>query len=692
MPTNSTYNFVPAPREHQIFSPDWSAQVSHDIPFEDGESGEIELFITAKTPIFIRNGHIKDQKEEEFSHIEIDGQGKKYFIPASSLKGMFRNVLEIISRSRMKQIDNKRYSFRSLVPNSAYMKAYQSNKVECGWLYADDAGDWLIEDCEKPLHITHQAIDDLLGTRFRSLFLNQNPLKKTAKYKYELAKATGNELSHKFLSQIEEYRELAMPNQDGRDGTIVFTGQSGKRKEEEEKPKSGKMHEFVFMKPQNDLPPIIIPKQQQIDFRFIYLEHEQDNISKDWEYWKEELERRAKVPVFFTRSASDRRAVQHFGLAYMYKLPYTNSIQEVRPYNEYNHKKEDLAELIFGHVNQYISPLKGRIMISHAFSNNAQPDTLVEEILASPKASYLPFYVDQRKKKNEYNSYMQEHSELRGYKRYPIHESPKKGNYTKKQRENLDVFSSFIPLQSGAQFVCKVRFHNLRKAEIGALLSAITFHGHSHQYFHSIGGAKPFGYGKISVEVKQLRFLKNKIEDYLIAFEQIMNEEQEANWFHNEAITELLAMASAPKSEEHLVYPQLEIPNVPRSESNEFKNYKSAQQFLQRYSSLNGPIKIQTLGDRNAFEQDILSGKEKFNKERFDKIKKQLRDAGIIQLSAEIQPLLIEAIKFVYDKNRDSKKKLNKSYEWKNTIRNWLGTKQAEALCLELTGKTIDQL
>src|SRR5680860_845721 len=63
MTVKSVYNFVPAPKEDEVFKPDWAEQVSHDIPFSDGESGEIELKITAESPIFIRNGHSKEDKE-----------------------------------------------------------------------------------------------------------------------------------------------------------------------------------------------------------------------------------------------------------------------------------------------------------------------------------------------------------------------------------------------------------------------------------------------------------------------------------------------------------------------------------------------------------------------------------------------------------------------------------------------------
>src|SRR5690625_5288685 len=114
MSVKSVYNFVPAPQEDEVFTPEWANQVSHDVPFSDGESGEIELKITAETPIFIRNGHSQDDadifeyyqknpdkkpSEEEQERIDqylsFSNYKGKYFIPGSSLKGMFRNVLEI---------------------------------------------------------------------------------------------------------------------------------------------------------------------------------------------------------------------------------------------------------------------------------------------------------------------------------------------------------------------------------------------------------------------------------------------------------------------------------------------------------------------------------------------------------------------------------------------------------------------
>ena len=106
------YNFVPLNKE--IFYPSWSnngKEISHDIPFEDGESGEIDITITAKTPIFIRN-HYQEGDEfyknndmkisKEFCHIKTLDGAKQFYIPGSSLKGTIRNVLEIMSFGKIR--------------------------------------------------------------------------------------------------------------------------------------------------------------------------------------------------------------------------------------------------------------------------------------------------------------------------------------------------------------------------------------------------------------------------------------------------------------------------------------------------------------------------------------------------------------------------------------------------------------
>ena len=153
----STYNFVPAPLESEVFTPKWADQVSQDIPFSDGESGEIEFTITAKSPIFIRNGYSKGGESNEFSHGIVNGE-KKYFIPATSIKGMTRNVLEIITHARMKQVNDHRHSVRQIMKNKVVDEGYdlsgpEKKQIRAGWLIEqnNEFETEIVEDYEEKL-------------------------------------------------------------------------------------------------------------------------------------------------------------------------------------------------------------------------------------------------------------------------------------------------------------------------------------------------------------------------------------------------------------------------------------------------------------------------------------------------------------------------------------------------------------
>ena len=168
------FNFVPL--NEKVFFPDWSKHVSHDIPFEDGESGVIDITITAKSPIFIRDHNNLEQ------FCNYNGE---YYIPATSIKGMVRSVLEIMSFSKMSQFNDDTYAVRDLSKaDNFYMK--QMNLIDepitqCGWLKIVD-NEYFIEDCGLPQRISHREIDKATGKIFAEKF-EKNGFKKTSEYK-----------------------------------------------------------------------------------------------------------------------------------------------------------------------------------------------------------------------------------------------------------------------------------------------------------------------------------------------------------------------------------------------------------------------------------------------------------------------------------------------------------------------------
>jgi hypothetical protein len=113
----------------------------------------------------------------------------------------------------------------------------------------------------------------------------------------------------------------------------------------------------------------------------------------------------------------------------------------------------------------------------------------------------------------------------------------------------------------------------MRKAEIGALLSALTFHGQNNLLDHNIGSAKPLGYGRIKISEKLGNSLKYSFEDYLLTFEELIKTKH-PNWLRSEALKELYAMSIDPLKDFLLKYPQIELPNVPKKDANEFLKYE----------------------------------------------------------------------------------------------------------------------
>ena len=72
------------------------------------------------------------------------------------------------------------------------------------------------------------------------------------------------------------------------------------------------------------------------------------------------------------------------------------------------------------------------------------------------------------------------------------------------------VSTKFQPLKAGVKFTGKVRFQNLKEDELGLLLWSIRLNENSQM---NVGKGKPYGYGRISVEVKDV-----KVMDYDLAY------------------------------------------------------------------------------------------------------------------------------------------------------------------------------
>ncbi len=597
---SAPYNFVPLNKK--VFFPPWADWVTHDIPFENGLSGQIELEITAETPIFIRKPYEEGDPEgsyyqnqngekvsKEFCHIKDKNGNKRYYIPGSTLRNMLRSVVEIMGFGKLKVKENftdRRFGVRDFQNTDVYTLLDDTENINIGYLIKKD-DKYYIYDKGKPEKIHQEHIsykkklkNNTVTNNLKDLFDENDQY--NSFLKKEKRKDKGYNLLPKFKTAAFKYKETGYVFNCEKDN-YVFTGQPNFNSIDK-----GKKHEFKIAKLDvvNDKK-YIVSKQQYNDFKFIYGDYEGSNdISTDWKMWKAKLNKGKGIPVFFRTNENNK--IIDFGLSFLYKMAYKNRLEKTIEsiQRDYNDPKMDLAETVFGNILDD-NKLKGRVTVKHAFSDNAEVEGEYNIVLANPKASYYPFYLTQNLKHNsfkitdKYITLNNDFAEISGKKRYPLHNVNIQDNLAKNNQKNVSTWLK--PLQKGAIFNTSLIFHNLLPVELGAILSALTFHNNTNCR-HNIGQAKPFGLGQIAIKTKLKNIQLNnkesndlKQQEYMEIFEKEISKKIH-NWIQTEQLVELCTMASINSKKKYQNYDYLDV--------REFSKIKIEKKALPKFSKM----------------------------------------------------------------------------------------------------------
>ena len=492
MKLTSVYNFVPL--NDCVYTPDWAELVSHDAPFSDGEDGIIEVTLRNVSPLFTRNGSSDRNNGSPYSaHIETADGKKLYYLPATSLKGMFRSVMEIMSFARLSdsQYTNRFFGYRDLGgKDMSNGKKYVSKMqgVKAGWLRKKDEKLYLTPCDGDYKCIEYREIESLYP---HSLY---NSTDSGWKKNLALFKETGAMYPDFTDEYGEEYR-------------IVCTGHINK-----------KHKEFLFPTQQNDE----IEVSESVKTKF-YTVHEptpdfaktKDKGLSITEYLDDEKE----LAVFYLPERNGD-GIEAIGLASMFRYPYKQSVKELITLQQgENDNIPDLTQTIFGYTGKEKN-LKGRIQFGNAFAETSLSDDELlkaDGVLGQPKASFYPFYLKQDH--SPYKTY-DDATAIAGRKVYRTHKGSSVSNLPQGNGQE-SIMTHFRPIPAGLTFHLRIAVHNLRKVEIGALLSAITLHNTTRAWHH-LGLAKGFGYGKLEITSVVLKGFSAEKEEYMQAFEKEM--------------------------------------------------------------------------------------------------------------------------------------------------------------------------
>jgi CRISPR-associated protein (TIGR03986 family) len=449
---------------------------------------------------------------------------------------------------------------RDLSPhNKDYTIKQNLNKVKAGFLISIKGNYYLIESPEYE-RIYYKEFDELLNEERIG-----EQIQKSSKVsqKYKLAR-------NKLFYEYDDDSKWA----------VVLTGKMFNKKAE---------YGFMFPKTIN---PKKVPDNVIKNFMFVY---EKETYSDTWKFWKKKIKNFSSeptigeltkeicwVPVFYMNN-NNNEEICHLGLTFLYREPFPNSIHSLIPKNHANNKVLDFAEALFGLANKE-NMLRGRVAFSNGHFENYEEDTVREIVLGSPKPTFFPFYLVQDKNK-PFTTFSNSEAKINGWKRYIPHKYVSDTNFT---NDNANVRTRIKPIKSGGTFQIVIHFHNLKSVELGALLSALTFHNNYENCFHLIGMGKPLGYGKVKVQEIAIDKADTDITTHMANFESYICDKMFGGNFEQwkNAVLKLFSYAMENSAGKEIRYPKA---------FDEFKAIKKQKLNITDFSPDNTNFKLKSL-------------------------------------------------------------------------------------------------
>lgn len=587
-PARAPYNFIPL-NETVIPSPSKPGEGDcvFDRYHEGRYTGHIELVIKTETPLYIRDT-LTEREIQEKEEIEKDGK-KKYInsdffspadkirIPGSSLRGMIRTMVEMVSFGKFGFFDDKRLYFRAVADRSKLGSDYKSTmvdesnnhfpKIKAGILKKDGQTFIIYPSKNLPtgsngtqiyrvnFNKNTKVVDGTTNFKvpnfeFRDVYFQPVTPQDHPHQRWDDNKGAyvPYKLKYAKLISVSETKNHQYPQK----GFIIASGEFGNKKH----------RHWVINEPEDKFIPIE---------DHVIKEYKGDSSRDERADLLKKLETHSGgVPCFYIIDTKGK--VISFGHTGMFRLAYTKTIGDhiLIPTQSKEESTMDIAETIFGNEKTFA----GRVFFEDALLSMGQEDVLEENIphiLSNPKPTTFQHYLVQTtdnlenhpRKLANYNSpnpiqgnklYWHKTSEnwqetKISFTRDKFEELLKKNNLNvqsfgdalqpKDQNKEVDLtklpdnlkpiilkaigiyetqHTKIKPVNKDKIFIGKIRFENLSDVELGALLFALAL---PENCCHKLGMGKPLGLGSVHIIPKLfLSDRKTRYEKLFAEWEQ----------------------------------------------------------------------------------------------------------------------------------------------------------------------------
>ena len=512
------YNFVSLPAE-TLPAPELPDHDNYDL-----NSGYFDCVLETSSPTYIRGM----QKIDLFRQLE----GKKpaeitvaekierapFFkarntaqIPGSSLRGLFRTLVEVISWSRPLAVSSDPLVYRSVDTTSNGIK-YRNRlmeaidertfrpRIKAGYMRRR-GGEWYIQPALEPkdvfvsyARIRHELLDEV-ASDLEVVKANWEHVHRI----YVKVDAPTYQPVRKFLSiwYARVTEASATPKKGFLEAVVAKSDDMQSKKSEA----------IIFpADPSKASTKDWIPVSDELVYQY------RENISQKLrDFLGKQAVLQDGYPVFYLMEDG---ALAAFGHCQMLRLPYHHAPRDLVPQEVQGLQQPDLAEAVFGYAGKDYpvgDSRAGRVSFSDAKCLPDQENIFLPiirpQVLSGPKPTSFQLYLTQQDPDNKDN--LQDYdsdASIRGTKFY-WH----KGARTAGQIETTDPrhesqYTRIQPVRAGVKFKFRIHFHNLTDLELGLLGWALTI-AQNESTRLKLGMGKPLGMGAVLVTKAEPRLI-----------------------------------------------------------------------------------------------------------------------------------------------------------------------------------------
>ncbi len=549
------YNFVPLPEKVVLAKEPPEMDRYHP----DLYSGWLDCELTNDAPLYIRAGwteaearkRAEKEKEEGLppDFFFLDPDTREPVIPGSSLRGMFRTLIEIITYSKVQPVANQpKVFFRAVAApkDDPLTKPYQEvtgrfgSKVHAGYVVRRN-GRWYVKPAPRPRDLGLLGTEAYLKVKDRDIedgaipnfirFSEKDYRPQYHEVSFDVKIRHGKRGKYVAISRIGP-RDKGYPYHGVLvcSGNMAETGSSPRQHGRKGgKGKSRRTHYALVLDPLPHASPLPIQEQAVKDYI--------DGLTEFQK--KPPFDERLGCliegrPIFYVKEGNE---VVAFGHTPYFRVPAwlkgsspkrAATPRDFVPEQDDERGGYDIAEALFGYVEQGKTGKRpvaraGRLFFSDAKCVKPCEPTqpIVPHILASPKPTTFQHYLVQDKRRGHnpdvkpklaHYGTSPDETAIRGHKLYwhkgkigieAIKEDERKAGaqeeLIKKVKSGEDTQHTYIkPLESGARFHFRIDFENLRAEELGALLWLLKIAADDH-YRLKLGMGKPLGMGAVKI-------------------------------------------------------------------------------------------------------------------------------------------------------------------------------------------------